>query len=535
MISLLLPAGQATASGPIAFGFNRTPPELIPRVGAPEGLEALEDTMGTMVNLSSKLPPVESQGTQGSCVAWATSYYGKTQSEKLEHTSWNLSDPRHEFSPSFVYNQINHGRDEGSTFGNAFQLLASRGDVDLEEMPYEESDYTTQPDSVDLMAAKPYRIPDTYNCLWHETGRPQSDIQSVKAWLASGKTMVMGMPIYSDFPTQYGSKRKYYYHDGTSSSIGDHGVCICGYDDNANPGGSDADHRGGFLMVNSWGSDWNGDGYIYLSYDFVKRYVWEAWTFGDLEPDTPGIDHLNTDTFAPDDTIEIWGKNFGAYRRGGRVDFGYTRAEVISWNDGKVIVRVPWVSSSLVKVFDWEGTPSNAKSYHIIQPPTPTLTGLTPDSGPRQTRVTLRGSGFGDTRGAKYVTFGSVEVTSYSSWSNSQIVVLVPDGVGGKPPVRVTTAGGTSNYQPFSITPQISTINPTSGPVDTLVTVNGQAFGTWVEGHTYVKFGSVQASAYPKWSNGQIQVRVPTGVSGTVDLSVRTDGGTSSPKSFTVR
>ncbi len=66
-------------------------------------------------------------------------------------------------------------------------------------------------------------------------------------------------------------------------------MSIVGYDDNANPGGADADHRGGFKAVNSWGPTWNGTsaGFVYLSYDFMKRYVMEAWRMDDLARRTP--------------------------------------------------------------------------------------------------------------------------------------------------------------------------------------------------------------------------------------------------------
>ena len=41
------------------------------------------------------------------------------------------------------------------------------------------------------------------------------------------------------------------------------------------------DAMGGFLAVNSWGSDWGLNGYLYLSYDFVRSNVWEAWVMTD--------------------------------------------------------------------------------------------------------------------------------------------------------------------------------------------------------------------------------------------------------------
>lgn len=57
------------------------------------------------VDLSGEVPPVGNQGGQGSCGAWATSYYHRSQLEYRER-HWDLADPNHRFSPSFLCNQV---------------------------------------------------------------------------------------------------------------------------------------------------------------------------------------------------------------------------------------------------------------------------------------------------------------------------------------------------------------------------------------------------------------------------------------------
>lgn len=63
---------------------------------------------------SAGLPPVGDQGAQGSCVSWVTGYYIKSYQEAQEH-GWALNDSLHQFSPRFIYNQL-QGFDQGSTF-----------------------------------------------------------------------------------------------------------------------------------------------------------------------------------------------------------------------------------------------------------------------------------------------------------------------------------------------------------------------------------------------------------------------------------
>jgi photosystem II stability/assembly factor-like uncharacterized protein len=80
--------------------------------------------------------------------------------------------------------------------------------------------------------------------------------------------------------------------------------------------------------------------------------------------------------------------------------------------------------------------------------------------------------------------------------------------------------------------PSIIHITP-SGGVGDLITITGFDFGSTIDS-SYVSFGGVVAAEYNLWSNDSIQVRVPEGVSGTVDVTVTNPAGTSNPMPFTV-
>lgn len=396
-------AGAVCGDGEHYLGLQPSPAGDYPQVQVPlkytVSLEASKD-------LSVQLPPVGDQGQQGSCVAWAASYYYKSWSEKQEHASWNLANPYYQFSPSFVYNQINGGTDGGATFTSAFSLMQSKGDVDIAEMPYNQNDYKTKPNASQLEAAKPYRIPGDWASFWVRSVRgPYStpnNIDSVKAWLSGGKVLVMAIPVYRDFPDYGGNPPKAYYdYNGYSSLAGGHGVCICGYDDNVNPGGADADHRGGFKMVNSWGAGWNGAsaGYVWLSYDFVKRYVWEAWAMNDLGPDSPAITSLSASEAAVGDTIHIYGDNFGTLRRAARVSFNGVVATSASFTNTDITVTVPaGATSGPLSVYDWDGAASNWVSFTVSGTATgPRVISINPSSGMQNSVVSitdLAGSGF---------------------------------------------------------------------------------------------------------------------------------------------
>ena len=493
-------------------------------------------SLPSAVDLSGQLPPIGDQGQQGSCVAWATGYYYHSWLQKREHTGWNLQSSWYQFSPAFIYNQINGGTDYGSTFPDAFDLLMNSGCTDLAQMPYNQYDYTTQPNSLQRNAARQYRI-NSYSNMWRLSQIPSptpAPIENAKAWLASGNILVMGIPIFRDFPGWGGPNTYYYDYNEWSGLVGHHAVTICGYNDNANPGGHDADHRGGFKMANSWGSSWNNGGYIYLSYDFVKRYVPEAWTMQDRTPDTPSISSLSAYCGRPGSSVTIYGTNFGALRRNAWVSFNGISASVSSWTNESITVTVPSnFGGGPLRVYDWEGNPSNPVNFTVGNP---SLSSISPTSGPSGTQVTLSGSNFGASRGSSYVNFGSTQAATYDSWSDTRIVCRVPDISTGTVQVKVTTGVGTTVGLDFTVTPSppsLSSISPTSGTAGTQVTLSGSNFGA-SRGSSYVLFGSTQAATYDSWSDTRIVCRVPDISTGTVQVKVTTGVGTSNGLDFRV-
>ncbi len=79
----------------------------------------------------------------------------------------------------------------------------------------------------------------------------------------------------------------------------------------------------------------------------------------------------------------------------------------------------------------------------VVEDPRPAVAGVQPSEGTPGTRVTVTGSNFGPGGGSSTVTIGGVPATVVS-WSDTTVVVIVPEGaVSGS--VVVTTAVGGSN------------------------------------------------------------------------------------------
>ncbi len=330
--------------------------------------------MAASVDLSADVPPISDQGTHASCVGFATGYYGKTWWEKQEHPAWDITDNRYQTSPAFIYNKINGGEDDGASIYDAFQLMENTGACDWSEFPYD-GNYVKQPDSTDTEAARQYKISSSWGYFFSQpawappTGyAPANDISQIKARLNAGKPVVLGIPIYDDFPDYGGNPDSSFYSSADYYSSGDfkggHAVFIVGYDDSAGGG------LGGFKAINSWGPTWNGNGQVFLSYKFVKKWVPEAWYFDDLDS-SPTVASMSPANGGPDALVTISGSNFGANRRSARVGFqGGVNGSVVSWSNAQVKVRVPDdASDGNVYLYDWNGEKSNGKLFSASSTP----------------------------------------------------------------------------------------------------------------------------------------------------------------------
>ena len=182
---------------------------------------------------------VGDQGPQGSCVAWATAYGLKTYEEEQERR-WGISTADHQFSPSFVYNQIKHALDckGGTTFVEALNLLTRDGVAPLAEFPYDPQRCDAKPNAALKQRAEPYRIAS-----WRRVNT--LDETEVKTHLADGFPILIGMPVDAAFMRIRGDNL---YQGLVGPSLGGHAMVVTGYDDD----------RGAFRLLNSWGPTWGG-------------------------------------------------------------------------------------------------------------------------------------------------------------------------------------------------------------------------------------------------------------------------------------
>ncbi|MFO7676272.1 MAG: C1 family peptidase [bacterium] len=214
------------------------------------------DTL-VQVDLSPEMPPVGNQRSQGSCTAWAVGYYHKTHTEWLEH-GWDVNDPLNQFSPAFIYNQINGGVDQGSSFSDAMQLMIDQGGGNLVDNPYRYWDCTTWPSEAGFARALPYRAEGRYTISLADT----TGVNAVRQRLANGLTSTIGIAVYSNFDNIRNFNNTYCAADRYGSNRGGHAVTLVGYCDTLTTN----DGPGAFRVANSWGTGWGDEGYFWMSY-----------------------------------------------------------------------------------------------------------------------------------------------------------------------------------------------------------------------------------------------------------------------------
>jgi C1A family cysteine protease len=256
--------------------------ELITVVGQSKSLESLPLTaLPSNVDNSTlaSFPPIGDQQSEGSCVAWASTYYQASHEIGLLNGNNNKTSNTHVLSPKWTYNLLNGGVDGGLIFDDAYILLAQNGAPSISSFPYVNGDFTSWDlNPQDWIAAISNRMaPAQYVA---GIGGQTQNLTAIKQLLTNGHivpfatfidswvfTHILSDPSNPNSP--YVGQYACTYMNGTAGS---HFINIIGYDDNiwidVNGNGQvDAGERGAFLVANSWGTSWANSGYTWISYD----------------------------------------------------------------------------------------------------------------------------------------------------------------------------------------------------------------------------------------------------------------------------
>ena len=235
--------------------------------------EYLEKLYGTMtvaarVDLSYFIDRIADQGKQGSCVAQTLAYLKKFQ-EKQETKRFR------DFSASFIYNQLNEGRDSGLYVEGALRFLQEHGTCLASTMSYSAADFKTQPTESAFHEALTFRIA-SFQRLY--------SLKEVKYQLGMRNVVVGSFNLDEDF-CDLGS-------DEIWNKVGEripgqrygHAMLIVGFDD----------ERRAVKVVNSWGLRWSSNGFAWISYDIFNRVQTGLFIAKDMPNYTDSLKTIDT-------------------------------------------------------------------------------------------------------------------------------------------------------------------------------------------------------------------------------------------------
>ena len=209
----------------------------------------------TSITLSS--PPIGDQGGEGSCVAWGTTYAGRSMDWYFTYGNTSYSYSANIFSPEYVYNQIKISTcASGAYVTSGLDLLESQGVCTWQSMPYIDGDCYTMPNSAQQTEASNYKI-SSYSRITINTA-------TIKTFLASNMPVIVAGPVNMAFERLGNGQVLGKF---TGRSLGGHCYCLVGYDDAKNA----------FKFQNSWGAGWASQGYGWISYTYIKSWWQEAY------------------------------------------------------------------------------------------------------------------------------------------------------------------------------------------------------------------------------------------------------------------
>lgn len=234
-------------------------------------------------------PQIGNQGSTGSCVNWAQTYYQFTY--MMNKSMGVTTTPENSFSYKWTYNFANGGKAGGTWDDDVYDLMKEIGNVPLSMVPYDGEHFSWTPVEDVWKTALKYRIKDyqTFKDIGSSssqiTSTDDSDLQLIKTALSNGEVLtfttvinkwnITNLKTNSNAPEndKYAGEYVVTSRIGSTSS---HRMTLVGYNDNIwtdlnNNNSVDSGEMGAFKVANSWGDDYANDGFIWIAYDALNQ------------------------------------------------------------------------------------------------------------------------------------------------------------------------------------------------------------------------------------------------------------------------
>ena len=217
------------------------------------------------VDLRPWCPPVECQGSIGSCTAHALTgnleFLARRSGRRLRH-----------LSRLFVYYNARvlegtAATDDGAMIRNGVKTLTKLGVCHETLWPYKVRRFARKPSRRCYAQASVHQVTS-----YHRV----RGLAEMRQCLAEGFPFVFGLTTYDAFESDtVGRTGVLHLPKRGEKECGGHSVCAVGYDERAKR----------FLIRNSWGADWGRSGYFTAPYDYLAnpKLADDFWTLRAFE------------------------------------------------------------------------------------------------------------------------------------------------------------------------------------------------------------------------------------------------------------
>ncbi|MEO9571642.1 MAG: C1 family peptidase [Polaribacter sp.] len=237
-------------------------------------------SMPSSFSLKGYAPTPGNQGSQGSCVGWASAYGARTIANAIKN-GWKYNTSKinqNTFSPAFVYNQIRYNaKCEGAYIENAMKVMNNNGAAKLTDFPYDYKTCLKTPSNYVYSKAKNHKILNFERLAkWNN---PYNLVSKVKKAISQKNPVVIGLFRFSSLKTDYNNVWI------PSSGKSGHAMVVVGYDNNKS--------GGAFEVMNSWGTRFGKNGFFWIKYEDFKRQVKTAYVLVDKNSNNNDFNNNN--------------------------------------------------------------------------------------------------------------------------------------------------------------------------------------------------------------------------------------------------
>jgi len=219
-------------------------------------------------------PPIATQGSVSSCVAYSLGY--TCLSTILNHGA-DPFENKNLTSPDFLYYNLQNGC-KGLNMPEALSYVVNHGDCPLSDLPFKPTPTCPDPQTTNALRNDPNlrkkadaikKELATYVTGW--ANLDPNNIDQIRLCLLNGMPVVVGFYISNSFMQMWNFDTNSTWGSQSGPYTDAHSVCIVGYDN----------VRQLFKVQNQWGlTNQRHDGFFYVTYDLVKKGCFnQAYTF----------------------------------------------------------------------------------------------------------------------------------------------------------------------------------------------------------------------------------------------------------------